>query len=57
MNRVLVLAVALAFIAGFGFLTIAAIAEHGLSAAGVLSLFILVLLSVGVLGALRHPPD
>ncbi|MEA2314235.1 MAG: hypothetical protein QOI03_927 [Solirubrobacteraceae bacterium] len=45
------------FIAGFAFLTLAAIIENGFTAASALSIFILVLLAVGVIGALRHPPQ
>ena len=56
MTRLLVLAAALLFIVGFAFLTIHAISEQGLTGAGVISILILVLLAVGILGALRHPP-
>jgi hypothetical protein len=56
MNRLLVLGAALVFIGGFAFLTLSEIAKEGITAAGVLSILILVLLSVGILGALRHPP-
>ena len=56
MRRNLVLAVAVLFIAGFGFLTLSAVREHGVTAASVLSIFILVLLAVGIIGALRNPP-
>jgi hypothetical protein len=56
MTRLLVLGAALVFIGGFAFLTVSAISERGITAAGVLSIFILVLLAVGILGALRHPP-
>ena len=56
MTRLLVLAAALVFIFGFAFLTIHAIAEQGLTAAGVISILILVVLAVGILGALRNPP-
>jgi hypothetical protein len=57
MTRLLVLAVALAFIAGFAFLTFHTIVEQGgISLAGLLSIFVLVLLAVGVVGALRNPP-
>jgi len=56
--RVLVLGVALVFIAGFAFLTVAASIEAGgVSPAAILSIFILVLLAVGIVGALRNPPD
>jgi hypothetical protein len=51
-----VLAVSLTFILGFAFLTIEGLARYGLTAEGVLSVFILVLLTVGVVGALRNPP-
>jgi hypothetical protein len=56
MTRIAVLAVSLAFILGFAFLTIGGIAEHGLTAEAVLSVFVLLLLTVGIVGALRHPP-
>ncbi|HXP99973.1 MAG TPA: hypothetical protein VN845_07905 [Solirubrobacteraceae bacterium] len=56
MSRVAVLAISLAFILGFAFLTIGGIAEHGLTAEAVISVFVLVLLTVGIVGALRNPP-
>jgi quinol-cytochrome oxidoreductase complex cytochrome b subunit len=56
MTRLLVLGAALAFIAGFAFLTVAAVLEEGLNAETVLSIFIVVLLAVGIVGALRNPP-
>ena len=56
MTRLLVLCAALVFILGFAFLTIDAIAEQGFTVAGLLSVFILVLLGVGIIGALRNPP-
>jgi hypothetical protein len=56
MTRLLVLLAALIFIAGFAFLTVVAIIRQGLGAGSVLSIFILVLLSVGIVGALRNPP-
>ena len=57
MTRLLVLCVALVFIAGFAFLTYVSVVEQGgISLASVLSVFILVLLAVGVVGALRNPP-
>ncbi len=56
MTRLLVLGAALVFIAGFAFLTVRAIAEQGFTVAGGLSIFILVLLGVGIIGALRNPP-
>jgi len=54
--RTAVLATALVFIAGFAFLTAVAAAEQGVTLATVLSIFILVLLAVGIVGALRNPP-
>jgi len=48
--------VALVFIAGLGFLTVAAIVEQGFTLASLLSIFIIVLLAVGIIGALRNPP-
>jgi hypothetical protein len=56
MTRLLVLATALIFIAGLAFLTVAAIVSQGFSLASLLSVFILVLLGVGIVGALRNPP-
>ncbi len=56
MTRVLVLCAALVFIAGFAFLTYVAVAEQGFTLASLLSVFILVLLGVGIVGALRNPP-
>jgi hypothetical protein len=55
-RRTLVLGAALVFIAGFGFLTVAAIVEQGFTLASLLSIFIIVLLGVGIVGALRNPP-
>jgi hypothetical protein len=56
MTRVAVLAVALAFILGFAFLTIGGIEQFGLSVQAVLSVIVLVVLTVGIVGALRNPP-
>jgi hypothetical protein len=56
MTRRIVLAAALVFIAGFAFLTYWAFAEQGVTALGLLSVFILILLAVGIVGALRNPP-
>ncbi len=56
MTRLAVLAVSLAFILGFAFLTIEGLAKYGLTAEGVLSVGVLVLLAVGIVGALRNPP-
>jgi hypothetical protein len=56
MSRLLVLGVALVFIAGFGFLTFASVVEGGFTLGSLISVFILVLLAVGIIGALRNPP-
>ena len=56
MRRVLVLGAALLFIAGFAFLTFVAITERGFTLASLLSVLILLLLAVGIVGALRNPP-
>lgn len=56
MRRQAVLIAALVFIAFFAFLTVAAIFEQGLTAASVISFFILAMLTIGIVGALRNPP-
>ena len=56
MTRTVVMCAALLFILGFAVLTVHAVAEQGVSLASVVSLFVLVLLGVGVIGAIRHPP-
>ncbi|HEY2397456.1 MAG TPA: hypothetical protein VGH78_00550 [Solirubrobacteraceae bacterium] len=56
MNRRIVLAAAIVFIAGFAFLTYRAFAEQGITLLGLVSVFIVVLLAVGIIGALRNPP-
>ena len=54
MRRTLVLLTALLFLSGFAFLTFTEVAEQGVTLAGLLSIFILVLLGVGVVGALLN---
>jgi hypothetical protein len=56
MRRLLVLAVALLFITGFAFLTLSAVSHQGITLASIISIFVLVLLAVGVVGALFNPP-
>ena len=56
MTRIVVLGAVLVFIAGLAFLTFRAVAEQGFTLASALSIFILVLLGVGIVGALRNPP-
>jgi len=57
MRRLLVLWGVLVFLAGFAILTARAVSEEGFSAFSAVSLFILVLIAVGVIGALRNPPS
>lgn len=56
MRRTLVLGAALVFIAGFGFLTFAAVVEGGFTLGSLLSVLILLMLAIGIVGALRNPP-
>jgi hypothetical protein len=56
MRRLAVLAVALLFITGFAFLTLSAVSQQGFTLASIISILILVLLAVGVVGALFNPP-
>jgi len=56
MRRILVLGAVLVFISGFGFLTFSAIVEQGFTIASLLSILILLLLAIGIVGALRNPP-
>jgi hypothetical protein len=56
MTRLAVLAVALAFILGFAFLTIAGIEAAGFGIESIVSVVILLVLVVGIVGALRNPP-
>jgi hypothetical protein len=56
MTRTIVLAVALVFILGFAFLTIGSALEQGITIGSLLSAFIVLLLLVGIVGALFNPP-
>jgi hypothetical protein len=56
MTRLFVLISALVFIGGFGYLTVRVLAEGGVTVLGVVSVFVVILLAVGIVGALRHPP-
>jgi hypothetical protein len=55
-RRAAVLGAALLFIAGFAALTLIATAESGFSLASLVSVLILLLLGIGIVGALRNPP-
>jgi hypothetical protein len=50
--RLLVLLVTMLFVVAFAFLTITVIADHGLTFAGVISIFVVLLMGVGVVGSL-----
>jgi hypothetical protein len=52
MTRLLVLAASLLFLAGFGYLTLSAVSQQGFTLASALSIFLFVLLAVGILGAM-----
>jgi hypothetical protein len=54
--RYVVFAAALAFIGGLWALTAFYLSNNGLTIAGVVGLIVLIVVSVGVLGALLHPP-
>jgi len=52
-----VLVIALVFIVLLAYLTIVDFVHHGVTAIGVLSVMIVLLFTIGILGALRHPPE
>jgi hypothetical protein len=54
--RLLVLSVALMFVAVLGALTVRDIHTHGLTPVGVLAVIIVVVVTIGTIGALLHPP-
>jgi hypothetical protein len=54
--RHVVLVITLVFIAVLAALTIKAFADNGVSVVGVIAIAILVLFSIGIVGALRTPP-
>ena len=56
MRRLLVLGLALVFIAGMAFLTLSAVIEQGFTLASLISVLILLVLGIGIVGALRNPP-
>jgi hypothetical protein len=55
--RLVVLAITLVFIAALGVLTVLDFVNNGVSALGILALLIVALFSIGIVGALRHPPE
>ena len=56
MTRLLVLGLVLVFVVGFAFLTVSAVSQQGFTLASAISIFVLVLLVVGIVGALLNPP-
>jgi hypothetical protein len=56
-RRILVLGAALVFVAGFAFLTVTQITDQGVTLGSLLSLLVLALVGIGVVGALRNPPQ
>jgi hypothetical protein len=55
--RIFVLVIALAFIAMLGALTVVDFVRNGLTPLGVVSVLVLALFSIGIIGALREPPQ
>jgi hypothetical protein len=55
--RGLVLTIALAFIVLLAYLTIVDLVRNGVTALGVLGVIIVVFFTIGIVGALRHPPE
>jgi len=54
--RLLVLTIALLFVAALGALTVRDIHMHGLTPVGVLAVIIVVVFTIGIIGSLLHPP-
>jgi NADH:ubiquinone oxidoreductase subunit 6 (subunit J) len=54
--RLVVLTIALLFIAALGVLTGIDIARYGVTVLSVLAILVLVLFMIGIVGALREPP-
>jgi hypothetical protein len=55
--RITVLIITIVFIVGLAALTVADFVNNGVSIVGVLAVLILVMFTVGIVGALRHPPQ
>lgn len=56
MGRGVVMGLVALFIAGLGFLTAQGIVRHGLTFEAVVSVLVLLLLGIGIVGAMRNPP-
>jgi hypothetical protein len=55
MARNAVLVIALVFVIGLAVLTLVTVGEHGFSLAGLVSVFVVAVLGVGIFGALLGP--
>ncbi|MGI8412963.1 MAG: hypothetical protein ACR2QA_10875 [Solirubrobacteraceae bacterium] len=55
--RAVVFTVSLLFIALLGVMTVRDFVRNGVTGLGVVSTAIVVLFAIGIVGALRHPPD
>jgi hypothetical protein len=55
--RIFVLVITLVFIGVLGALTISDFVNNGVTVVGILAVLILVLFGVGIVGALRQPPQ
>jgi hypothetical protein len=55
--RELILVVVLVFIAALGALTLQVALSHGFDILTAVSLLVLALFGLGIVGALRHPPE
>ena len=55
--RLVVLSITLAFIGVLGVLTVSDFVHNGVTVVGVLAVLILMLFTIGIVGALRHPPQ
>ena len=56
MRRVVVLGLTLVFIVGLGALTVTDFVNNGVTVVGILAVLIIALFTIGIVGALRHPP-
>ena len=56
MTRVIVFAVAVVFIGALAVLTVSDLVQNGFTGIGIVSLLVLVILGVGIIGAMMHPP-
>jgi hypothetical protein len=54
--RVVVFTIALVFIVGVGVLTAMDIINNGVTPIGIIAVLLLVVIMVGIVGALGHPP-